>query len=118
MCSSWAQTNILKGIYPERPEPRMGWLDRTAASAAGVLAPWLRPRASRFQWIIEQANGRSQAMKDLSEAQIRETSHNLRLRLRSEGYREDLVAQAFALIREVAGRTIGMRPFDVQLLGG
>ena len=34
------------------------------------------------------------------------------------GLRPDLVARAFAVIREVSGRTLGMRHFDVQLLGG
>jgi preprotein translocase subunit SecA len=106
------------GIYPERQEPRMARLDRIAASAGGMLAPWLRPRASRFQWIIGHANAQARSLEGLRNEQIQEVSQSLRQRLRSEGYKEDLVAQAFALVREVAGRTIGMRHFDVQLIGG
>ncbi len=42
----------------------------------------------------------------------------LRLELRRNGFSEQSVARAFALVREVAGRTIGQRHYDVQLLGG
>ena len=106
------------GIYPERPEPRVEWLDRVAASATGMLAPWLRPRASRFEWIVDLVNAQARSTEKLSDSEIRELSWGLRQRLRSEGYKEDLVAQAFALVREVAGRSLGMRHFDVQLMGG
>jgi preprotein translocase subunit SecA len=42
----------------------------------------------------------------------------LRRDLHRHGLRPDLVASAFAVIREVSGRTLGMRHFNVQLLGG
>ncbi|MBX3301375.1 MAG: preprotein translocase subunit SecA [Nitrospira sp.] len=35
-----------------------------------------------------------------------------------QGFSDPLVAESFALVREVAGLTVGMRHFDVQLLGG
>jgi preprotein translocase subunit SecA len=94
------------------------WLDRFVASATGSLARWLRPPPSRFQWIIDRVNEEARALEDLTEARLREKSRNLRLRLRSEGYRKELVAQAFALVRIAGERTIGMRLFDVQLIGG
>lgn len=118
MCSVSLQPGIAVGIYPERQEPRVEWLDRVAASATGMLARWLRPRPSRFDWIVDLVNAQAPSIERLSDGEIRELSQNLRQRLRSEGYKEDLVAQAFALVREVAGRTLGMRHFDVQLMGG
>jgi preprotein translocase subunit SecA len=42
----------------------------------------------------------------------------LRWWLRRQGFARDVVAQAFALIREMAERTLDMRPFDVQVMGG
>ena len=112
------QPCIAAGIYPERQEPRVEWFDRVAASATAMLAPWLRPRASRFEWIVDLVNTQARSTEKLSDSEIRELSWGLRQRLRSEGYKEDLVAQAFALVREVAGRSLGMRHFDVQLMGG
>ncbi len=105
-------------IYPERQEPRIGWIDRMAASATGKLAPWLRPRASRFEWVIDVVNDQAGLMQKRSDAEIRKLSRGLQQRLRREGYKQELVAEAFALVREVAGRTLGLRHFDAQLIGG
>ncbi len=119
MCSVRAEAGMIgSGIYPERPEPKREWLDRLAASATGMLAPWLRPRASRFGWIVERANAEAPALKGLPDARLKEFSWSLRQRLRSEGLRDDLIAQAFALVREAAERTVGLRHFSVQLIGG
>ncbi len=50
------QTAIAAGIYPERQEPRVEWLDRMEAYAVGMLAPWFRPSASRFEWVVDLVN--------------------------------------------------------------
>jgi preprotein translocase subunit SecA len=50
--------------------------------------------------------------------ELRARAGALRPRLRREGFTEPLVAEAFALLRAVAQATIGMRHFDVQLIGG
>jgi len=118
MYNASVQTGITAGIYPERQEPRMEWLNRMEAYAEGVLAPWFRPSASRFEWVVDLVNAHARSMESLSDREILEASRSLGQRLRIEGYKEELVAQAFALVREVAGRTIGMRHFDVQLIGG
>lgn len=45
-------------------------------------------------------------------------AQDLRASLTRAGFQQTLVAKAFALVREVASRTIRMRHFDVQLIGG
>ena len=50
--------------------------------------------------------------------QLRRTSHSLRYRVLSGEPVDRLLPEAFALVREAARRTIGMRPYDVQVLGG
>ncbi len=105
-------------VYPEREEPRINKADQWAASVAGKFAPWLRPRAGRFAGIIEAVNRHAASVEDLDESAILGLSRELRQRLRNEGYTEDLVAQAFALVREVAERTTGLRHRDVQFIGG
>jgi len=113
-----AQNGIAGGIYPEREEPVIKKADQWAASVAGKFAPWLRPRAKRFAGIVEAVNAQAGAMEGISDAEVLEISRLLRQRIRNEGYTEELVAQAFALVREVAGRTTGLRHRDVQLIGG
>ncbi len=54
----------------------------------------------------------------LSDAGVKKAAAELRLVLRRDGFSVPAVAQSFALIREVAGRAIGMRHFDSQIRGG
>jgi preprotein translocase subunit SecA len=106
------------GPYPEREEPRLKKIERFVASLGGFFAPWLRPRAEAFERIVEAVDSHGRSIRAWSDQRILEASQSLRPLLRSQGYREDLVAQVFALVREVAGRSLGMRHFDVQLMGG
>lgn len=106
------------GIYPERKEPRREWLDHLAASITGAFAPWVRPSASRFRWIVHRVNHYKESVRSLSEQEVLASARTLGERLRREGYQRELVAQAFALVREMAGRTLSMSHFDVQLIGG
>jgi len=57
-------------------------------------------------------------LKKLSEHDLRKTSLGLRYRARSGETLDKLLVEAFALVREAGRRTLGMRHFDVQLLGG
>jgi preprotein translocase subunit SecA len=118
MCSVSIQTGITAGIYPERQEPRIEWLDRVEAYAAGRLAPWFRPSLSRFEWVVGLVNAHARSMEGLRDHEILKASRSLGQHLRIEGYKKELVAQVFALVREVAGRTIGLHHFDVQLISG
>ena len=118
MYSITVKHGIIGKIYPEREEPRLNKADRFSAAVGGVFAPWLRPRAGRFMWIVEAVNGCAPEIEKFSDSQIMEAGRSLGQRLRQQGYRQDLAAHAFAMVREVAGRTIDMRHLDVQLMGG
>jgi preprotein translocase subunit SecA len=54
----------------------------------------------------------------LDDAGLRVRSEELRERAREGVELDDLLIEAFALCREAARRTLGMRPYDVQLVGG
>src|SRR5437660_5362379 len=57
-------------------------------------------------------------LKALDDAGLRERSEELRKRARDGEDPDELLIEAFALCREAAQRTIGLRHFDVQLVGG
>src|SRR5688500_6166106 len=57
-------------------------------------------------------------MELLDDAELRKNADELRERARNGESIEDLLAEAFALTREAARRTLGQRHFDVQLIGG
>ncbi len=106
------------GIYPEKKEPRSEWIDRVAASIGGAFASWIRPRATKFSWIVDLVNQHRDYVKGLSDREIFLMARSLGERLRREGYKRDLISLVFALVREVSKRTISMPHFDVQLIGG
>ena len=109
---------VTAGLYPEREEPRLGKMDRFAATVGGLFAPWVRPRPERFHWIIEAVRAHGPSVSAMSDAEILEQSRSLRPLLRREGFGEKLVSRTFALVREAARRTLGTPHFDVQLVGG
>ena len=118
MYSVAAQSSVTGRLYPEREEPRLGKMDRFAATVGGLFAPWVRPRPEQFRWIIEAVHSHGESAAGMSDDEILEESRRLRPRLRSEGFQQDLVGRAFALVREAADRALGTPHFDVQLLGG
>src|SRR5437588_1486396 len=53
-----------------------------------------------------------------SDQELRERADSLRERARNGETLDDLLYECFALVREASKRTMGMRHFDVQLIGG
>jgi preprotein translocase subunit SecA len=113
-----AYRNAAVGPYPEREERQEDKTERLAAWIGGKLAPWLRPRAGNFSDIVDAVNRHSQFVAGLDENEIRALSGELGKGLCKNGFTEELVARTFALVREVSGRTTGLRHLDVQLIGG
>jgi len=109
---------IALGHYPQREDMRDGWLDRTAASIAGLVRQQAYGRNPGHQEFIERVNAAAAGLSGLSNQQIRDTVPELRRRLYSEGLKDELVARVFAIAREAADRLLRLRPFDVQLVGG
>ena len=72
----------------------------------------------RAQKIVIKINELETEMKDLSDDQLFSKTKEFRSRLKDGETLDDLLPEAFATVREVALRTTGLRPYDVQLVGG
>jgi preprotein translocase subunit SecA len=68
--------------------------------------------------IIQQINGLEPAMESLPDAELPELTQKFRRRLADGETLEDILPEAFAAVREAGKRTLGMRHYDVQLIGG
>lgn len=106
------------GFYPERRETRESKLDKMVISALGSVKNWIRARPSRFKKIVERVNSLQEAYIGLDEQELGSKADGIRQDFKKGSTSLDLVARAFALVREVAGIKLGMRHFDVQLVGG
>ena len=67
---------------------------------------------------VEEIGQLESEMESLDDRALRKRSLSLRFRAKSGEQLVRLLPEAFALVREAARRTIGMRHFDVQMLGG
>ena len=68
---------------------------------------------------VEHINNYSDEYHSMSDAQLKKQTAALKKRLEEKGTTLDtILPQAFAVAREAADRTLKMRPFDVQLIGG
>ena len=119
MSEAYAGAPGFDDLYPEREELRgEQWLDRLGVAVTGSISRRLRANPLRVTAIV-RAVGRLEAKYQALDLEgLREQARELKRSLRREGLRDDLVAEAFGLIRETAGRLLGMRHFDVQLRGG
>ena len=68
--------------------------------------------------LVDAINALEPQFKALDDAAIRGKTRELRDRLDKGESLDDLLPEAFANAREAARRTLGLRPFDVQLMGG
>ncbi len=66
---------------------------------------------------VAAINALEPRMKELGDQELQEATQALRQRLEKGESVEDVLAQAFATVREAAIRTLGQRHFDVQLMG-
>ncbi|HSX28091.1 MAG TPA: preprotein translocase subunit SecA [Candidatus Saccharimonadales bacterium] len=73
----------------------------------------------RLRKKVAEVNALSDKYKKMTDAQLRKQTDMLKDRLNKKKTKlDDLLPDAFALVREAADRSLGMRHYDVQLIGG
>ena len=72
----------------------------------------------QYAHVVRQINALEPDISALSDADLRAKTDALRTRVANGETLDDVLPEAFAVVREASQRTLGMRHFDVQLLGG
>ncbi len=67
---------------------------------------------------VDQINALEPEMQALSDEQLRERTQMFKQQLAEGATLDQILVQVFATVREASRRALGMRPFDVQLIGG
>lgn len=70
------------------------------------------------QLVEEKINPQESALKKLSDSSLANKTNEFKARLAKGETLDDILPDAFAVIREASRRVLGMRQFDVQLIGG
>ena len=68
--------------------------------------------------VVEQVNSYSEAMEALSDDALRGKTDEFRARLEQGETLDELLPEAFAVVREASARVMGMRHFESQIMGG
>ena len=72
----------------------------------------------RYQDRVDAINALESQVLALSNEQLRAKTAEFQKRVASGSSLDDLLVEAFAVVREASKRVLGLRPFDVQLIGG
>ncbi|HAT68032.1 MAG TPA: preprotein translocase subunit SecA [Candidatus Yonathbacteria bacterium] len=72
----------------------------------------------RYLPIVEKINNFEPSMKALSDGALRDKTAEFKGRLEEGAKIDDILPEAFAVVREASQRTLGQRHYDVQLMGG
>ena len=89
----------------------MGFVDQLLGNSS-------KSKLKKLDPIVRRINELEPSVKKLSDEAMRAKTEEFKQRLSSGETLDDLLPEAFALVREAAVRSIGQRHFDVQLLGG
>ena len=72
----------------------------------------------RVMPIVEKINSLEPTVEKLTDAELRAKTDEFKSRLQKGETLDDILPEAFATVREASKRVLGMRHFDVQLIGG
>src|SRR3990167_7999272 len=71
-----------------------------------------------YQRIVDKINQLEPSLEVLSDDELKAKTNVFKQRLKAGELLDDLLPEAFAVVREASKRTLGLRHFDVQLIGG
>ena len=72
----------------------------------------------KYQKLISEINALENSLSTLTDGELRNKTFQLKKRYQIEQNLTTLIPEAFAITREASARTLGLRHFDVQLMGG
>jgi len=83
-----------------------------------IFKSYSEKEVKRVMPIVEQINGLEPEMEKLSDEELRAKTDYFKGELANGKTLDDILPEAFAVMREASKRVLGMRHFDVQLIGG
>jgi preprotein translocase subunit SecA len=95
-----------------------GMLKALVSLPARIFGSRNQRLVKQYSHVVAQINALEPALGKLSDAELRARTDDFRSRLAGGATLDALLPEAFAVVREASKRTLRMRHFDVQLIGG
>jgi len=109
---------IAKGYYPEKQQEDWTWTERLGNKIERSLKSHSASTLTQARKFVRQVDQEGKTFLKKTDKELSASTREIRQALHRSGFQADTVTRCFALIRETAARTLKMRPWDVQVLGG
>jgi preprotein translocase subunit SecA len=109
---------IRLGSYPQRVEDGLDGLEQAISGWFGRQRTRLQRNRYSQRYIVRKVARYEETLQNCTDEALNVVLQELRHQLHCKGLQESLIIESFAVIREVSGRVLGKRHFDVQLYGG
>ncbi len=109
---------IYYGAYPSRDVEEKRFIDATLHRIKMLFHPVDAVSDKACQRMLKQVDSISTNAVLMKEEAFDEWIIELKTKLRSEGFQDELIASVFSLVREASRRTLGMRHYHCQLTAG
>ena len=83
-----------------------------------IFKSYSEKEVKRVMPIVQKINSLEEEISKLSDKELREKTEYFKKQLQEGKTLDDILPEAFAVVREASKRVLGMRHFDVQLIGG
>lgn len=83
-----------------------------------IFGTYSEKEVKRIKPIVEKINSLEEEIQKLSDKELRAKTDEFKNRLNQGETLDDILPEAFAVVREASKRVLGLRHFDVQLIGG
>ena len=83
-----------------------------------IFKSYSEKEVKRVMPIVDKINGLEEEISKLSDGELRAKTDDFKEQLKNGKTLDDILPEAFAVVREASKRVLGMRHFDVQLIGG
>ena len=84
----------------------------------GLFKSYSEKEVKRIQPIVNKINSLEPEMEKLTDSELRAKTDYFKAQLAEGKTLDDILPEAFAVVREASKRVLGLRHFDVQLMGG
>ena len=83
-----------------------------------IFGDYSEKEVKRVRPLVEKINSLEEEISKLSDSELRAKTADFKVRIQDGETLDEILPEAFAVVREASKRVLGMRHFDVQLIGG
>lgn len=83
-----------------------------------IFGTYSEREIKRIMPIVKKVNSLEETIEKLSDEELRQKTEEFKVRLKKDETLDDILPEAFAVVREASKRVLGLRHYDVQIIGG